>query len=353
MNVFRRKPKIVPSDSPNTLSPALSSLSMPAQAVGSPSNDAASVKREGKGKGILRRFGLRDKRGHTDSTGHPAAALPNSESSALQSNRSTVASLDNAQTMTTKALPDDTHVAHTLSGNKTANAIIILGIVQTIFEALDAVPYVGMVAGLASTAIKEVDTCKEEWDKVKATLLKIRDIVLGFRHGRDDSAPLPDDVRSAFQELEICLRDILEAVQQYQDVNVGRRVLGRSALKAEAILCVGRIDIAVKVFQMKVLIGTRLVGDQTYNLVKEIFAILHLLQQGSLPSLSLNLDVLPCPASSQYFTGRKSDLQKLSRMLAAPVVTLSGMNSDALLAFVRRFEHSPRLVVSYCVAWHY
>ncbi|KAK0463287.1 hypothetical protein IW261DRAFT_1408475 [Armillaria novae-zelandiae] len=247
--------------------------------------------------------------------------------------------------MTTKGSPDDTHVAHTSSGNKTANATMILGIVQTIFEALDGVPYVGMVAGLASTTIKvvqEVDTCKEEWDKVKATLLKIRDIVLEFQHGRDDSTPLPNDVRSAFQELEICLRDVLEAVLRYQDVNVGRRVIGRSALKAEATLCVGRIDMAVKVFQMKVLIGTRLVGDQTYNLVKEIFAILHLLQQGSLPSLSLNLDVLPCPASSQYFTGRKSDLQKLSRMLAAPVVTLSGMNSDALLAFVHRFEHSLR-----------
>ncbi|KAK0471969.1 hypothetical protein IW261DRAFT_828897 [Armillaria novae-zelandiae] len=217
MNVFRRKHKIVPGDSSSSSSLALSSSSTPAQAVGSPSNDAASVKREGKGKRILERFRLRDKRGHTDTTGHPAAALPNSESSALQSNSSTVASqpLDNAQTMTTKALPDNTHVADTSSGNKIANATMILGIVQTIFEALDGVPYVGMVASLASAAIKvvqvrhrfavtrctnsclitqEVDTCKEEWDKVKATLLKIRDIVLEFRHGQDDSAPLPDDL---------------------------------------------------------------------------------------------------------------------------------------------------------------
>ncbi|KAK0478991.1 P-loop containing nucleoside triphosphate hydrolase protein, partial [Armillaria novae-zelandiae] len=99
---------------------------------------------------------------------------------------------------------------------------------------------------------------------------------------------------------------------------------------------------AAKAFEMKVLIGTCLLVDQMYNLLKENFAILHLSQQGSLPSLSLNLDVLPCPASSQYFTGRKGDLQKLSRMLAAPVVTLSGMNSDALLAFVHRFEHLAR-----------
>ncbi|KAK0487160.1 hypothetical protein IW261DRAFT_1446193 [Armillaria novae-zelandiae] len=155
--------------------------------------------------------------------------------------------------MTTKGSPDDTHVADTSSGNKTANATIILGIVKTICDALDGVPYVEMVAGLASTAIQvieEVDTCKGEWAKVKATVLQIRDIVLEFRHGRDDSMPLPDDVRAAFRELEICLREVLEAVIQYQDVNVGKRVLERSALKAEATSCVGCIDMAAKVFQV-------------------------------------------------------------------------------------------------------
>ncbi|KAK0482518.1 hypothetical protein IW261DRAFT_1468137 [Armillaria novae-zelandiae] len=155
--------------------------------------------------------------------------------------------------MTTKGSPDDTHVAGTSSGNKTANATKILGIVQTICDALDGVPYVRMVVALASTAIniiEEVNACKGEWDKVKATLLKIRDIVLEFRHGQDASAPLPNDVRSAFRELEICLGEVHEAVIRYQDVNVWKEVLGRSALKAEATSCVGHIDMAVKVFHV-------------------------------------------------------------------------------------------------------
>ncbi len=71
-----------------------------------------------------------------------------------------------------------------------------------------------------------------------------------FRHGRDDSAPLPSDVKAAFVELASCLREVLEPVIQYQDVSVGRLVLECSALKAEAMSCVRRIDMAVKVFQV-------------------------------------------------------------------------------------------------------
>ncbi len=71
-----------------------------------------------------------------------------------------------------------------------------------------------------------------------------------FRYGRDDSASLPDDVKAAFRQLESCLREILEAVIRYQDVSAGRLVLERSALKAEATSCIGRIDMAVKVFQV-------------------------------------------------------------------------------------------------------
>ncbi len=85
---------------------------------------------------------------------------------------------------------------------------------------------------------------------MKDDLIKVRDIVFEFRYGRDDSVPLPDDVKAAFRELESCLREILEAVIRYQDVSVGRLVLERSALKAEATSCIGRIDMAVKVFQV-------------------------------------------------------------------------------------------------------
>ncbi|KAK0491849.1 hypothetical protein EDD18DRAFT_542544 [Armillaria luteobubalina] len=169
MNVFRRNCEIPPSDSSSTSSVALSPSSTPAEAVGSPSNDDPSAQR--KGKGNSRKFWRRDKRGHTDMTSDVATTLSNSESPVLQPDRSTSISqpLDNAQTMTTKGSPDNANIADTSSsGNKTANTNIILGIVQTICDALDVVPYVGMVAGLASTAIKvveEVDTCKGEWDK--------------------------------------------------------------------------------------------------------------------------------------------------------------------------------------------
>ncbi len=85
---------------------------------------------------------------------------------------------------------------------------------------------------------------------MKDYLNKVRDIVFKFRYGRDDSAPLPNDVKDTFRELEICLREVLDAVIRYRDVSAGRLVLERSALKAEATSCVGRIDMAVKVFQV-------------------------------------------------------------------------------------------------------
>ncbi|KAK0493600.1 hypothetical protein EDD18DRAFT_406899 [Armillaria luteobubalina] len=131
--------------------------------------------------------------------------------------------------------------------------------------------------------------------------------------------------------------EILEAVIQYRDVSMGRLVLECSALKAEATSCVGHIDMAVKVFQTKILIGTSIAVEQT-RLTGE--KILVTMQKGLAPSSSLNLDVLACPAPSQYFTGRESDLQKLSRMLGAPVVTLFSMNSHALSAFVHSFDSS-------------
>ncbi len=90
---------------------------------------------------------------------------------------------------------------------------------------------------------------------MKVNLLKVRDAVLEFRHGRDDSAPLPDDVKAAFRELETCLMEVLEAVRRYQDVSAGRRTLERSALKEDATLCVGRVDMAIKVFQVRKLIS--------------------------------------------------------------------------------------------------
>ena len=62
----------------------------------------------------------------------------------------------NTQTTTTKDPPDNNDIA---SGNKTANATVILGIVQTICEVLDKVPYVKAVAGVATTAIKIINVC--------------------------------------------------------------------------------------------------------------------------------------------------------------------------------------------------
>ncbi|KAK0215178.1 hypothetical protein EDD85DRAFT_498727 [Armillaria nabsnona] len=169
MNIFRRKGQNDSSGSQPSL--ALPSSNMPAQVAGSSSNDAASV---------ASKLVHRGKQGHTDMTGDVA----------------------------------------TRPGNKTANAAMILGIVQAICEVLDKVPYVKVVTGLANTAIKiieAVNACKEEWDKVKGDLNKVRDIVFEFRYGWDDSAPLPSDVKAAFRELESCLREVLEAVIRYQD----------------------------------------------------------------------------------------------------------------------------------------
>ncbi|KAK0224961.1 P-loop containing nucleoside triphosphate hydrolase protein, partial [Armillaria nabsnona] len=143
-------------------------------------------------------------------------------------------------------------------------------------------------------------------------------------------------------------------------MSAGRLALERSTLKAEATSCVGHIDMAVKVFQIKIHIDTRLAveqtrftGEQTYLAVEQthlaveqthhgVEKILATIQQSPTPSSSLNLNVLACPAPSQYFTGREGILRKLSRMLAAPVVTLFSTNRNTLSAFVHSFDHSSR-----------
>ncbi|KAK0471108.1 hypothetical protein IW261DRAFT_906807 [Armillaria novae-zelandiae] len=338
---------------------ALLSSSTSAQVVGSPSNNAVSVKSKSKGK--LSKFLPLWRRSRTNTTGD-VATTSHSASPVLQSNTSSTMSsppFASAQIMAMKISSDNNNPAGTSSRNMISNATVIVEIVKSICDVLDNVPYVKGVAGLVGTAIKivdEVDACKGEWDKVKGDLLKVRDIVLEFRHGQDNSALLPDDVKAAFRELEICLREILDAVIRYENVRKGKLVLVHGALKEEAMSCVRHIDMAVKIFQTKVLIGThvvveqtRLTGEKTYHGVEKILATM---QEGLAPSSSLNLNVLTCPAPSQYFTGRESELQKLSSMLAAPVVTLFSPDSNALSAFVHSFDHSSRLVVVYCVACH-
>ncbi len=106
MNIFRRKGQNDSSGSQSSL--ALPSSNTPAQVAGSSSNDGASV---------TSKLFRRGKRGHTDTTGD----------------------------VTTRP------------GNKTANAAMILGIVQAICEVLDKVPYVKVATGLANTAIKIIE----------------------------------------------------------------------------------------------------------------------------------------------------------------------------------------------------
>ena len=104
------------------------------------------------------------KRGRTDTTGAIAATSSESNNNGplLQSNKSftvsspSLAFTPNTQTTTTKDPADNNIVT---SGNKTANATMILGIVQTICEVLDKLPYVKAVAGVATTAIKIINVC--------------------------------------------------------------------------------------------------------------------------------------------------------------------------------------------------
>ncbi len=144
MEIFRRK-QIVLGDSSSSSSLAMSSSNTPAQVAGSPA------------KGKLSKLFRRGKRGHTDTTGDVAVTSSDSEGPVLQSNKSSTTTshpLASAQTTTTN---DKNNVADTSSGNKTANAAVILGIVQAICEVLDKVPYVKVVTGLASTAITIVE----------------------------------------------------------------------------------------------------------------------------------------------------------------------------------------------------
>ncbi len=222
MNIFRRKGQSDSSGSQSSL--ALPSSNTPAQVASSSSNDAVSV---------TSKLFRRGKQGHTDTTGDVAAT----------------------------------------SGNKTANAAMILGIVQAICEVLagqcavrqgshgtgeyshhdhpSASSFCSEIAVLIHISHYRQSThVRKNGDKVKSDLNKVRDIVFEFRYGRDDSARCPVMSRAAFLELESCLREVLEAVIRYQDVSAGRLALERSALKAEATLCVRHIDMAVKVFQV-------------------------------------------------------------------------------------------------------
>ncbi|KAK0475306.1 hypothetical protein EDD18DRAFT_215497 [Armillaria luteobubalina] len=179
MPFFNQK-QIADGNATSVSSPALSSSSTPAQASGSASNNAASVK--SKGKGTFSQLWRRDKRSRTNTTGDIATMLLNSESPTLQSNSSTVGlasqPLDNAQTMTTKGKPDNPIVTNCSYGNKTANAAMILGIVQAICEVLNKVPYVKVVTGLVSTAIKVIELMNVRKNGTRSKLLSLRSAIL-------------------------------------------------------------------------------------------------------------------------------------------------------------------------------
>ncbi len=135
--------------------PALSSSNAPAQAVGSASNDATSVK----GKSKFSKFLHPGRRSNTNMTGDVAATSSRSASPVLLANKSSTSSqpLANAQTTTIKDSPDTKNLADTSSGNKTVNAALILEIVKNICEVLDKVPYVKVVSGLATKAIAIIE----------------------------------------------------------------------------------------------------------------------------------------------------------------------------------------------------
>jgi len=131
------------------------SSKQPTPVAGPPSNDhAASIMST-----LSKPFKYhRWKHGRTDTTGAIAATSSNNNGPLLQSNKSLTASSPSlADTPNTQTKdPPDNDVA---SGNKTANATVILGIVQTICEVLDKVPYVKAVTGVATTAIKIINVC--------------------------------------------------------------------------------------------------------------------------------------------------------------------------------------------------
>ncbi|KAK0224846.1 hypothetical protein EDD85DRAFT_228561 [Armillaria nabsnona] len=161
MEFFNRK-QIAHGNASRSSSLSLLSSIKPAQAVGSPLNvsDAASVKGKGKFSRIFRR---QRKRGYTDTTGDVLATSSDSESPVLHANTGGTTTayqpLANAQTTATKDSPANNNLADTASGNKIANAAVIVEIVQSVCEVLDNVPYVKVVTGLLTTLIKTINVC--------------------------------------------------------------------------------------------------------------------------------------------------------------------------------------------------
>ncbi|KAK0495723.1 hypothetical protein EDD18DRAFT_251404 [Armillaria luteobubalina] len=154
--------QIAHDNASSNLSLALLSSSMPALAVGSPSNDAASVMGKDKDKGKLSRFfKRRGKHGYIDTTGDIAPTSSDSEDPVLQSNKSSTTStsqpLANAQIKTIMASQNNHRLAGILSENKTTNAAAILEIVKTICDILDKVPYIKVVAGLVTIAVTTIE----------------------------------------------------------------------------------------------------------------------------------------------------------------------------------------------------
>jgi hypothetical protein len=85
---------------------------------------------------------------------------------------------------------------------------------------------------------------------VKDALRKVSGVVHKFRYGRDDLAPLPDDVKEAFRELETCLLGVLEVVRRFEVMSPVKLTVKRISLKEEATSSVRCIDRACQVFQV-------------------------------------------------------------------------------------------------------
>ncbi|KAE9392458.1 hypothetical protein BT96DRAFT_944627 [Gymnopus androsaceus JB14] len=210
----------------------------------------------------------------------------------------------------------------------------ILSIVAEISEALENVPYLQFAAGLGVQSIKiikEINECKEEWEKARTALTKMESMMAQFQSHRK-ALELSPIVQKAFQQVEACLQQVQEALTVYLDVNKMRKILQRNALKSEAVSCIASINSIHQYLQTNMIFGiweATITSKQPDQVVKP-------------------LNMLKCPSPAPHFVGREDTLRKLSKIFAPPVVTISGPNQNTLEEFIKQLhrkyftvEHNP------------
>ncbi|KAJ7307072.1 hypothetical protein DFH08DRAFT_494840 [Mycena albidolilacea] len=193
------------------------------------------------------------------------------------------------------------------------SALVALGVTAS---ATLNVPYLGAISATLVEILKianEVDVCKSTWKAVMSRIQQIQTIVENFhehcnKEGRTEDE-LPDTIKKVFKDFEVCLSNIILAMNACKTTSKFRLISKRSELTAAANQCDKEVTSALSIFQTKLQI------DQ-WNLQQNHAKSLHDIQNAVMPHAPLivklntrSTPVLP-PAPSIFF-GRSIEVDHI------------------------------------------